>query len=247
MQVGGDRASLVVGGRQGLGEQPLALVLAGLEPSGQAPASRACTAPNEQEPTEHDRGERAQDPLRCRVDPVGRLVGLEQQPSTLGILDGDVHLEQLLEVRLVGVLLLGEVGQLRVRRPRREHLLLVGAEGELGAHPLEVVGVQDGPVIAPDLRPPTILVAEHRGPDDASTASMAAGSPSIEAGGGGPGSMTAAASSSVACSAWWTASPAATGPGCPEAAEADGRGGDGAQQRGDGHLASDGHAPIVGA
>ena len=118
----------------------------------QAPVEQRLDGAEQQEATEHDRGERAQDPLCRRVDPRGRLVGLEQQPCSFGILDRDVHLEQLIEVGLVGVLILGQVGELGMGLAGGEHLLLVLAQGELRSDAFEVIGVQDGSVVAPDLR-----------------------------------------------------------------------------------------------
>ena len=138
VQVGGDAPALLAGGLDRVGEQPLALVVAALEAAGHRPRERDLEDEQDDQPAQQRRRERAQQPFGARGDRAEALVDLEEHLGPVRRADRRVGLQQLALLAFVAVLGLGEV-----------ELLL--AEPVALPDQRRLVGVQDAPVLGPDL------------------------------------------------------------------------------------------------
>ena len=151
VQVGGDPASLAVLRLDRSGQQPLAFLVAALQAAGERPRQRDLEEQQDQQPGDHRRRQRAEDPARGRVDRAEALVDLEQHLGAVGRADDGVRLQQLVLLALEAVLGLAQVAELGVRAARLEQLGLLLAQREALADEPRLVGVEDRAVLRPDL------------------------------------------------------------------------------------------------
>ena len=95
MEIGGDSAALVVGCLERADEQRFALLLASLEPLGQAPRQGNLDEPEQEETGEQQPGEREPDPAAGGRHRLASLVRLVEERCAVGHADREVDLVQV--------------------------------------------------------------------------------------------------------------------------------------------------------
>ena len=164
-----DPAALDVRRVDGMSEQPLALLLAALDPPREPPRERELDQREQGQRPDHDRSESPEDPSRAGRDEARAVVRLEPERDAARSANRQIDLEQLAHAALETILRLGHVAHLGLDAACPEVRPFLGAERVALSDQSRLVRVEDPAGGIPDLHAHDRVVGarEHALLDDA--------------------------------------------------------------------------------